>query len=259
MFSSSSSSAVSLFTPFKPKAAHTPEPLWKYVAENASFAKGGSKKWSCSFCKLHCAGSYPRVRAHLHGIKNQGIQVCCKVSIEERACLTKEDHESAAKKQKSSNDSFYKKRATQPSVEGMFKNASREEADEATARCFYACGLPFVLARSPYFQDMVSAIASFGKRYKAPNYKKIRTTFLEKEKAKICGQLSGTKSNWEQFGCSIASDGWTDTAKRPLINFMVSSAGGVVFKKSIDTSGSSKTGEFIAYSSSSFGHNQRGG
>ncbi|MCO5575057.1 hypothetical protein L7F22_028854 [Adiantum nelumboides] len=72
---------------------------------------------------------------------------------------------------------------------------------------------------------MVSAITSFGKRYKAPNYEKIRTTLLDKEKAKLCGQLS---------------------AKRPLINFMVSSAGGVVFKKSIDTSGNSKIGEFIA-------------
>ncbi|MCO5548984.1 hypothetical protein L7F22_002449 [Adiantum nelumboides] len=162
MFSSPSSLAVPLFTPFKPKAAHIPEPLWKYVAENASFAKGGSKKWSCSFCKLHFAGSYPRVRAHLLDIKNQGIQVCCKVSAEERASLTKEDHESAAKKQKSSSDYFNKKRATQPSVECLFKNASREEVDEATARCFYACGLPFVLARSLYFQDMVSAIASFG-------------------------------------------------------------------------------------------------
>ncbi|MCO5604624.1 hypothetical protein L7F22_058793 [Adiantum nelumboides] len=92
---------------------------------------------------------------------------------------------------------------------------------------------------------MVSAIASFGNGYKAPNYEKIRTTLLDKEKAKICGHLSSTESSWEQFGCSIVSDGWTYTSKRPLI-FMVSSAGGVVFKKSIDTSSSSKIGEFIA-------------
>ncbi|MCO5569730.1 hypothetical protein L7F22_023445 [Adiantum nelumboides] len=151
MFSSPSSSAVPLFTPFKPKAAHTPKPLWKYVAENASVAKGGSKKWSCSFCKLHFAGSYPRVRAHLLGIKNQGIQVYCKVSAEERACLTKEDHESAAKKQKSSSDSFNKKRATQPSVEG-----------HGVCNCIIW-------------------------------YEKIRTTLLDKENAKICGQLSDTR------------------------------------------------------------------
>ncbi|MCO5559805.1 hypothetical protein L7F22_013409 [Adiantum nelumboides] len=129
----------------------------------------------------------------------------------------------------------------------MFKNASREEVDEAIARCFYACGLLFlVLARCPYFQDMVSAIASFGKGYKAPNYEKIRTTLLNKEKGKFGGQLYGTESSWEHFGCSIVSYGGTDTTKRPLINFMVSSAGGIVFKKSIDTSGSSKAGEFIA-------------
>ncbi|MCO5577291.1 hypothetical protein L7F22_031118 [Adiantum nelumboides] len=42
------------------------------------------------------------------------------------------------------------------------------------------------------------------------------------------------------------SDGWTDIAKRALINLMVSSAGGVVFERSIDTPGSQKTGEYIA-------------
>lgn len=243
---SSSSSVVPLITPFKPKAPHAPEPLWKYVTENAAFGKGGSKKWECSFCKTNFAGSYPRVRAYLLGIKNQGIQVCCKVSTENRANMTREDHESAIKKQKTGNNLVNKKPTMQPSVEGMFKNASREEVDEAVARCFYACGMPFFYARSPYFHDMVGAIASFGKGYKAPNYEKLRTTLLDKEKDRVCSRLSGVESTWPHFGCSIVSDGWTDTAKRPLINFIVSSARGVVFKRSIDTSGSQKTGEFIA-------------
>ncbi|MCO5603789.1 hypothetical protein L7F22_057941 [Adiantum nelumboides] len=106
--------------------------------------------------------------------------------------------------------------------------------------------MPFVTARSPYFHDMVNAIASFGKGYKAPNYEKLHTTLVESEVAKVFTRLAGVKSSWSHYGCSIVSDGWTDTARRPLINLMVSSVGGVVFERSIDTSESQKTREYIA-------------
>ncbi|MCO5594625.1 hypothetical protein L7F22_048658 [Adiantum nelumboides] len=151
--------------------------------------------------------------------------------------MTREDHESATKKQKTnpSQVGAANKLSTQPSVEGMFKYASRESVDEAVTRYFYACGMPFVIARSPYFHEMVNAISSFGKGYKAPNYEKLRTTLVESEVAKVSSRLAGIKSSWPHYGCSIVSDGWTDTAKRPLINLMFSSAGGVVFERSIDT------------------------
>ncbi|MCO5579573.1 hypothetical protein L7F22_033430 [Adiantum nelumboides] len=195
MFSPSSPSAALLINPFKPKAPPTPEPLWKYVIENETFAKGGSKKWSCSFCKDSHTCSYPRVRAHLLGIKGLGVAVCCKVTAEDRANMTREDHESATKKQKA-NPSHVRaanKLSTQPSVEGMFKYTSRESVYEAVARCFYDCGMPFVIARSPYFHDMVNAVSSFGKGYKAPNYEKLRTTLVESEVAKVSSCLTGIK------------------------------------------------------------------
>ncbi|MCO5579574.1 hypothetical protein L7F22_033431 [Adiantum nelumboides] len=233
MFSSPSPFAALLINRFKPKVPPTPGPLWKYVTENATFAKEGSKKWSCSFCKDSHTGSYRRVRAHLLGIKGLGVAVCCKVTAEDRANMTREDHESATRKQKA-NPSHVRaanKLSTQLSVEGMLKYTSRESVYEAVARCFYDCGMPFVIARSPY--DMVNAISSFGKGYKAPNYEKLRTTLVESEVAKVSSRLAGIKSSWPHYGCSIVSDGWTDTAKRPLINLMVSSAGGVVFERSI--------------------------
>ena len=40
------------------------------------------------------------------------------------------------------------------------------------------------------FHDIVGAIASFGKGYKAPNYEKLRTTLLDKEKDRVCSRLS---------------------------------------------------------------------
>ena len=103
--------------------------------------------------------------------------------------MTREDHKSAAKKQKVGSNQqlpIANKINVQSSVVGMFKQASRDEVYEAVARCFYACGMPFVIARSPYFHDMVHAISSFGKGYKPSNYEKLRTTLLDKEKGKVC-------------------------------------------------------------------------
>ncbi|MCO5604940.1 hypothetical protein L7F22_059115 [Adiantum nelumboides] len=159
--------------------------------------------------------------------------------------MAREEHESSNKKEKESSQ-LKRKAHGQHSLESMFNASCREEVDEAVARCFYACGLSFTLARSPYFSEMVSAIASFGKGYKAPNYQKLRTILLANEKGRIERSLSSVEASWRHFGCSLISDGWTDTAKRPLINFVVSSPRGPVFKGSVDTSGNQKTGEFIA-------------
>ena len=53
------------------------------------------------------------------------------------------------------------------------------------------------------------------------------------------------KEYWKTYGCTIVSDGWTDTRNRPIINVMASSMYGSVFLKSVDTSGHVKTGEYI--------------
>ncbi|MCO5554720.1 hypothetical protein L7F22_008254 [Adiantum nelumboides] len=160
-----------LVTPFAPKAPHEPEPLWKYVVQAGSFNSRGSKKWNCSFCKADYVGSYSRVRAHLLGIKKQGIGLCLKATSEDKASMAREEHESSNNKEKESNvfpSQLKRKVHGQHSLESMFNASCRKEVDEA------------------------------------------------------------------------------DTAKRPLINFVVSSPRGPVFKGSVDTSGNQKTGEFIA-------------
>ena len=63
---------------------------------------------------------------------------------------------------------------------------------------------------------------------------KLRTTLLVKEKKEVDKILEPIKSTWPSSGVGIVSDGWTDAAYRPLINFMVSSPNGLVFLKAAD-------------------------
>ena len=49
----------------------------------------------------------------------------------------------------------------------------REEADTRVARAIYACGIPFNVARSPYWHDLVWEINTSPVGYKGPNYEKV--------------------------------------------------------------------------------------
>ena len=71
-------------------------------------------------------------------------------------------------------------------------------------------------------------------RYVPPGSEKLRTTLLTKAKKEVDKMLEPIKSTWPTSGVSIVSDGWTDPARHPLINFMVSSLNGSVFLKSVD-------------------------
>ena len=48
-------------------------PLWKYVTTIGKIQGGGSLAWVCSECKKKYKGSYTRVKAHLLGLKGNGV------------------------------------------------------------------------------------------------------------------------------------------------------------------------------------------
>ena len=54
------------------------------------------------------------------------------------------------------------------------------------------------------------------------------------------------KSTWSTNGVSIISDGWSDSQRRPLINFMAVTEGGPMFLKAVDCSDETKNKYFIA-------------
>ena len=105
----------------------------------------------------------------------------------------------------------------------MFNIQKREETESRVARAIFACGIPFNVVRSPYWKDMVKAINEAPQGFKGPNYEKLRTMLLQKERSLIHDILKPVRSSWTISGVSIVSDGWTDTKQRPLINVIASS------------------------------------
>ncbi|XP_068497993.1 uncharacterized protein [Phaseolus vulgaris] len=113
---------------------------------------------------------------------------------------------------------------------------------------FYSSGLPFHLARSPYYRSAFSNAANTSNLsgYVPPTYNKLRGPLLSKERSHVENLLQPIQNSWNQKDVTIVSDGWSDPQRRPFINFMAITESGPMFLKSIDWSGEIKDKEFIA-------------
>ena len=89
------------------------------------------------------------------------------------------------------------------------------------------------------------AINTAPKRFKGPNYEKLRTNLLKKEKALVEDILRPLRASWSSSGVTFVSDGWTDTRRRPLINIIANSPKGAMFIRVEDCSRETKEPQFI--------------
>ena len=102
-------------------------------------------------------------------------------------------------------------------LDKSFNNQCREHLDFLFARAFYSAGLPFQLAKNPYFIEMIKYAANNNLAgYIPPDYNKLRITLLQKEMAHIEKLLRSIENIWKEKSLSIVSDGWTDVQKSHL-------------------------------------------
>jgi hypothetical protein len=248
-------------------------PLWSYVSIiETRKGGGGNRRWKCNFCQKDFSGSYSRVKIHLLKNGGDGISACTKVTTEYLSEL-KRVVQLAEERQQARNvrvplpgsSSFptppvpsfatgtsdaLKRRKTGPTgpLEEQFKNDQRNQVRSEIARMFYSGGVPFHLARNPYYVSSYSMAAKFGPidGFIPPGYNALRTTLLQRERANIERLLLPVKETWLEKGISLCSDGWSDPQRRPLINIMAACEKGAIFLRAIDTSGETKDKHFIA-------------
>ena len=127
----------------------------------------------------------------------------------------------------------------------QFDKEAREKTNQYIARFFYLNGIAFNVAKSKSFKLMVQAIGQYGPHLDPPSYHELRNPCLNRELENTMQMLETNKAEAEKYGCSIMSDGWTDTKGRTLINFLINSPAGTMFIKSIDASSQVKTGKAI--------------
>ncbi|XP_031257575.1 uncharacterized protein LOC116115580 [Pistacia vera] len=85
-------------------------------------------------------------------------------------------------------------------------------------------------------EPLVDAIATTGLKYKHPNYHGLRVNLLRDATKEVQLLVDSYKKTWENVGCTLTADGWTNNSHRSLINFIMYCPKGVSFVKSFDAS-----------------------
>jgi len=122
-------------------------------------------------------------------------------------------------------------------------------ADAAIARFIFANNLPLRLLDDHFFRQMVAAVQEAPQSYVPPRRQRLTKAggLLQGEVERLQGVqeelLARDRAN---FGLCISSDGFTDAFRRPLLNVVLISPSGEFFVDAIDTSGNTKSMDYIA-------------
>lgn len=167
------------------------KPLWNHVKVVATAdGGGGNRTWVCNYCNKKVVGSYTKVKGHLLRLAHHNVEGCMAISDDVLEAIKKEHETAEAKKAQQALNARkkadyvsipegsdllqQKKRKGMASGQGAlvsaFNVAERDVADKEAARMFYASGLPFNFARSPYFQKYSLTLANSRSGSVFPSY-----------------------------------------------------------------------------------------
>ncbi|XP_042963296.1 uncharacterized protein LOC122297331 [Carya illinoinensis] len=135
---------------------------------------------------------------------------------------------------------------SQPTIKSsMCSKEMIGKANMSIANWWYDANIPFNAAQSKFYQPAIDAIAAIGPGFKGPSLHELRGNLLKNSVNEVQNYLLDIKKSWEESGCSLMSDGWTNQKQQPIINFLVYSPKGTIFLKSIDASGLRKDSETL--------------
>lgn len=267
--------------------------LWKHVLDRGSDSSG-NHDMQCLYCEADFSGGASRILHHLAGTGGgAGISPCSQVPEElKKQCQTKLEKDALTKQRKQKLDALGRsssapelevvgpapKKKKDGDMRSLFSRDAKHKVDRAVARFFYGTGTSFNRLSSPYFDEMLAAVALHGPGYKKPSMHAIRGALLQEKRAgltcwnkadgkpdamlgrpllHICAYLQRSQAyfcladvetrlqetfmaNLPMTGCTLGSDGWSSTDSRPLLNILLVTPGGACFDRSIDTSGQTK-------------------
>ena len=124
-----------------------------------------------------------------------------------------------------------------------FNSASADRLEEAIGEFIFYGGLPFNLVKSPYFKSLLEAAKSTRTPIIVPNINKLRTGLLENKKAATKERVTEILKKSNVTKLTVASDGWENISKKPIINCMIVCPAGEIFFDSIHTGFETKTGQ----------------
>jgi hypothetical protein len=100
---------------------------------------------------------------------------------------------------------------------------AKQILDDHVTYFFYENEIPLNAINSRSWEIMLESIGQYGPRYRGPSYHDMRNPLLDRVVQWLHEMRKKHEESWKEYGCSIMSDGWTDTHHDHLINFLVNS------------------------------------
>lgn len=137
---------------------------------------------------------------------------------------------------------------SQPAIEQFTKRSKEQKqiVDDHVADFLYENCIPLNVVNSRSWEVLLESIGQYGAGYRSPTYHELRVPLLERAKTKTDELKEKHKLAWQEYGCSLMSDGWTDIRGRHLINYLVNSPEGTFFLGSSNVSSESLTAKLVA-------------
>ncbi|KAL6661838.1 hypothetical protein ACP70R_001222 [Stipagrostis hirtigluma subsp. patula] len=144
--------------------------------------------------------------------------------------LCKSPEEVVAERHKSKNAQQTLEHCTKKGKE------AKQIVDDHVADFFYENGIPLNVVNSRSWEILLESIGQYGPGYRSPSYHDMRNPLLDRAVQKTNELRAKHEQAWKEYGCTLMSDGWTDTSHRHLINFLANSPAGTFFLGSVDAS-----------------------
>ena len=90
------------------------------------------------------------------------------------------------------------------------------------------------------------AVGSYGSGYSPPTSEALRTTLLDAAANDVTHGMASLSQQRNLFGYTLTSDGWSSVQNKPLLNALVVVPAGAEFVQASDTSGETKSSQYIA-------------
>uniref|UniRef100_J3ME57 DUF659 domain-containing protein n=1 Tax=Oryza brachyantha TaxID=4533 RepID=J3ME57_ORYBR len=140
----------------------------------------------------------------------------------------------------------HKSKTSQPTLEHCTKKDKEvKQIVDDHVTDFLESDIPLNVINSRSWEIMLESIGQYGPGYRSPSYHAMRNPLLERGVDRTTLRKKHEEA-WKEYGCTIMSNGWTDTSHRHLINFLANSPTGTFFLCSVDASSEVASAQMLA-------------
>lgn len=214
------------------------DPIWGFFSQKE---RNNKIVIECNSCKKIVSAKPYRMKEHFK--KCNGQQAPALQLMEESSNIEQENLTPLCKKSKQNDCVEIQSPRIQSNVNDFVVKTNlkeKNELDEAVAKFFYSCNIPFLVSENPSFVKMINLLRP---GYKPPKRKQLAGELLDKIHNQLQMEMEKKISGKK---VSLLQDGWSNIHNEPVIANCIHTGTECMFYDSVNAGSEKKTANFCA-------------